>query len=163
MQTDFEKLKSEYLSSENVTLRALSEKYGVSYQGLKKQSARNGWAKEKRELASPSAPESESEANREREEVKLSQTDKINRIAEKLLENIEQGTELSEKPTHIATLIGALKDVTAILRDVNEIPNIKDRQKYELSKRKLDIESEKQSKSQEDDESGVVVLPEVKF
>ena len=160
MQTDFEKLKKEYLSGENVTLRSLSEKYGVAYSNLAKQSAQCGWAKQKKQNALNRASKSEST---EEKTVTLSQTDKINRIAEKLLINIEQGTEISEKPTHIATLIGALKDVTAILRDVNEIPNIKDRQNYELSKRKLDIESEKHSKSQSETESGVVVLPEVKF
>ena len=160
MQTDFEKLKKEYLSGENVTLRSLSEKYGISYGSLAKQSAQCGWAKQKKQNALNRASKSEST---EEKIVTLSQTDKINRIAEKLLINIEQGTELSEKPTHIATLIGALKDVTAILRDVNEIPNIKDRQNYELSKRKLDIESEKQTKSHAASENGVVVLPEVKF
>ena len=162
MQTDFEKLKSEYLSGKDVTLRSLSEKYGVSYPELKKKSAECGWAKQKRNNASGSR-QKKSDSIQEQPRQTLSQTEKINRIADKLLSNIEQGTELSEKPTHIATLIGALKDVTAILRDINEIPNIKDRQKYELSKRKLDIESEKQSNSREDSESGVVVLPEVKF
>lgn len=163
MATDWETLKEEYIHTEGVTLRALAEKHGVSYQSLKKQSARNAWAKQKNRRQQQALRQNIRESTQACRELPrtLAQTEKINRIAEKLLTNIEEGTQLFEKPTHIATLTGALKEVTAILRDVNEIPNQKQRHDYELSLKKLELDSNKHKSDEGVSQGGVVMLPEV--
>ena len=159
----WEAIKEEYFADDSVTLLSLAQKHGISYQALKKQSAANGWAKQKKALRKAQALEAQLSAKQTAQEPPrtLAQMDKINRIAEKLLANIEEGTALFEKPTHIATLTGALKEVTAILRDVNEIPNQKQRFDFEMSRRKLELEQSKRTADEGQKENGVVILPEV--
>ena len=66
---------------------------------------------------------------------------------------------MTDKPTSIYNLTSALKNLTAIIRDVNEMPNWKDRQSVELSLLKLDAARQKQGA---EEEGGVVILPDVK-
>ena len=169
MKHDWEQLKKEYLNTENLSLSALAKKHGISYQSVKKESAKEGWFRQKKKMFPLPSTEHEnthitnsSVQSCDKAICQLSQTEKINRIAEQLLNNIEQGTEMLEKPTHIATLTGALKELTAILRDVNELPTQKQRWDYELSKQKLELENKKLTKAEASEaEGGILLLPEV--
>ena len=88
----------------------------------------------------------------------MAQQQKINDIADKLLENIRESCEVTDKPTSIYNLTSALKNLTAIIRDVNEMPNWKDRQSLELSRLKLDAAKQKTGA---EEAGGVVILPAV--
>ena len=162
---EWEQLKCEYWQNDSLTLHSLAQKYGLNENALKKRSAKEGWAKEKKRRRSAlkqALAEQGEQLAQTAQDTSLLQKEKINRIAQNLLSSIEQGTQLFEKPAHIATLTGALKELTAILRDVNEMPNQVQRTKYELAKKKLEIEQNKtQKNSRKGEEGGVVMLPEV--
>lgn len=155
MQFDWDEIKSEYFSASHITLAALAEKYDITFAALKRRAVEQRWYDEKREHLKQGQRQMEQEQS-----PVLSQKSKINDIAEKLLENIRQSCEVTDKPTSIYNLTSALKNLTAILRDVNEMPNWKDRESLELSRLKLD--AAKQKPGTEEEGGGVVVLPDVR-
>ena len=152
MQPDWEEMKTEYYSASHITLKMLAEKYDITFAALKRRAIEQGWYREKKEhLKKTHTAQSENPV--------LAQKQKINDIADKLLENIRESSEVTDKPTSIYNLTSALKNLTAIIRDVNEMPNWKDRQSVELSLLKLDAARQKQGA---EEEGGVVILPEVR-
>lgn len=159
MSTDWSSIQHEYIHSEHTTLKALAQKYALNYNLLKKHSAQNGWYAQKKAAAAKAPqcqPSSADTANR------LAQSEKINAIATRLLDHIEQSADVADKPVGIYNLTSALKNLTAILRDVNDIPNIKDERSYVLAKTKLEMEVKKLSADAPTQHTGVIVLPEVK-
>ena len=111
-----------------MTLKAVATQFGLDFAQVRKQSAREGWYRQKcqraQEVSPASAPQS----------CALQNSEKINEIAQNLLENIRLSSEDTDKPTGIYNLTSALKNITSILRDVNDLPSLKDRQNYELAK-----------------------------
>ena len=150
MQADWEEMKREYFSAPHITLKMLAEKYEIAFASLKRRAVEQGWYREKTARLKRAQPEANPV---------LAQQQKINDIADKLLENIRESCEVTDKPTSIYNLTSALKNLTAIIRDVNEMPNWKDRQSLELSRLKLDAAKQKQTV---DEEGGVILLPALK-
>ncbi|MBQ6381088.1 MAG: hypothetical protein IJJ41_05790 [Clostridia bacterium] len=183
MSTDWKSLKTEYIHAPQLTLKQLAKQCGVPYSALAAQSAKEGWFREKqrcRQQAADAAKQAVSAAvasapkpAQTPEPIRtqppapprtpaFAQQRKINEIANKLLENIALSSEYTEKPTSIYNLTTALKNVTAVLRDVNDLPNIKEERSYELTKRKLELAQSKLERREGAAQSGgVVVLPEV--
>ena len=161
MSTDWEKIKEAYIASQSTTLKQLAQRHDLPFGEVAKRSAQEGWYREKKrknELTAALKAQAQSTlAQHERHA--LVQSDKINRIAGKLLDNIDLSSEYADKPTGIYNLSSALKNLTAVLRDVNDIPNVKDERTYELTKRKLELAAQKEAPEQA--EGGVVLLPEV--
>ena len=153
MGDTWQQAKKMYCRDKTMTLKKVAEKYRLSVGEVRKRSAKEGWYRLRREgeKTAPEPPLPEM----------LSQSRKINEIAEKLLENIRLSCEQTDKPTSIYNLTSALKSLTAILRDVNDLPSLKDRQSYELSKVKLELAKIKSEQTDETEAGGVVVLPEV--
>ena len=64
----------------------------------------------------------------------------------------------------IRDFTGALKDLTAVLRDLYDLPTLRERQAYEIAAERLKLEQQKAKENSFDDENedtGVVMLPEV--
>ena len=156
MPMGFESLKQAYMRSKQTTLKQLAAENEIPYAQLKKHACENGWYAQKQQ-----ALKQVRETQKPPQNTKLSQADKINEIADKLLENICLSSEVTDKPTSIYNLTSALKNVTAVLRDVNEMPNWKDRQSAEMAQLKLELAKSK-SEAGEAEAGGVVILPEVK-
>ena len=153
MHDIWEEAKHDYFRDKALTLKKLADKYHLNISEVQKRSAAEGWHRRKMECEA-SVPD-------EQAYPALSQSAKINEIAEKLLENIRLSSEVTDKPTSIYNLTSALKNLTVILRDVNDLPSLKDRQSYELAKVKLELAKTKSEDANEEQAGGVVMLPEV--
>lgn len=156
MPIGYESLKQAYMESKQTTLKQLAEDNEIPFAQLKNYACKNGWYAQKRH-----ALKCARENPHSLQDTKLSQTDKINEIADKLLENIRLSSDVTDKPTSIYNLTSALKNVTAVLRDVNELPNWKDRQSAEMAQLKLELAKNKTEAGESEQSGGVVVLPEV--
>ena len=157
MPIGYESLKQAYMESKQTTLKQLAADNEIPYADLKKYACENGWYAQKRRALKKAR-----EKTKPFENTKLSQAEKINEIAEKLLENIRLSSDVTDKPTSIYNLTSALKNVTAVLRDVNELPNWKDRQSAEMAQLKLELAKNKTETGEPEQSGGVVMLPEVK-
>ncbi|MBR0413445.1 MAG: hypothetical protein IJI67_00045 [Clostridia bacterium] len=176
MRVNWEEMKAAYLSAPAISLKQFASEKGIAYQTLKAHSAKGGWYREKQRRKQQAAEQvsarqvqpEEAVHSEERlpadlaPESAFAQRCKINDIADILLENIRQSSEYVDKPTGIYNLTTALKNVTAVLRDVNNIPTMKDERNYELTKRKLELAARKLPQPPEKAQAGgVVLLPEV--
>ena len=165
MKIDWEAIKSEYVSGA-ASLSALSKKHKISYDTLKKRSAKERWrdekakAKERAKEITEAVTASVSEAQTAKRTKSL---DKIYRCAEKLLRNIDEYSEVYITPDNVNAASRALKTLKEIVCDVDEIQSVTERQRYELAKEKLEIERQRAHLGSNDDEAGgVVMLPDVK-
>ena len=156
MNPDWESIKQAYIGTSESTLKCIAKEFGIPYARVAKRSAQEGWAIQKKKQAP-----GQSAATAIPTSKALPQADKINEIAAKLLDNIRTGSEYSEAPSGIYNLSAALKTLTAVLRDVNDIPSLKEQRNYELAKEKLEQQRKKTEQVSEAAESGVVMLPEV--
>lgn len=165
MRRDWDAIKSEYVAG-TMSLSALSKKYDISYDTLKKRSAKERWRDEKakaKERAKTIADEVTATVS-EAQTVKRSKSlDKIYRCAEKLLRNIDECADAYITPDNLNAASRALKTLKEIVCDVDEIQSVTERQRYELAKEKLEIERQRAHIGGADDEAGgVVMLPDVK-
>lgn len=160
----WEKIREEY-TSKNITLKALANNYGIAYQSIKQRSAKENWAAEKKKFTK----KIKDKVKKERKKIiakKGTGTAKtltdIDEIAQMLLENIREGAILGVSPQAAALYAGALKDLTSVIRDVNYLPNQKDKNAHEVALAKLEIERDKLSnKTTDKEETGVLELPPV--
>jgi len=173
VRVDWEEMKAAYLNAPAVSLKQFAKENGIAYQTLKAHSAKGGWYREKQRRRQP-AQAAEQAVTRQAQTAEVMPPDepppesafaqrcKINDIADRLLENIRLSSEETDKPTGIYNLTTALKNLTAVLRDVNNIPTMKDERNYELTKRKLELAARKLPAPPEKAQAGgVVLLPEV--
>ncbi len=160
----WEDIHEEYLSK-NITLKTLAKKHGIAYQSIKQRSSKENWAAQKKNYAKKVKEKVKKERKKIIEQkgtgTANTLTD-IDEIARMLLRNIREGAILGVKPADVAMYAGALKDLTSVIRDVNYLPNQKDKNAHEVALAKLDIERNKLSnKTTDENETGVLELPPV--
>lgn len=113
---DFKKIKSAYIRG-GVSLRELSEKYGVSFSTLQKYAAKEKWT-DLRKISGIKRDEKIAESVAEREAAKV---DKIQTCADLLLDKIVKGLENDE----LVVTGRSLRDISGALRDIRDIKGIK--------------------------------------
>lgn len=164
-ETNWEEIKGLYVASDRYTLAELAKKFQVSLASIKRHSSQGKWGKERQaniQKASAQIEKVQAEITKTELIEEFTYREKINEIANRLLNNISAATDMYGKPANIAALTIALKDLVAILRDVNAQPNLTMQRNYELAQRKIDIDEKRANRGLDDtDESGVVMLPEV--
>lgn len=61
----------------------------------------------------------------------------------------------------IRDLTSAMKDLTAVLRDLYDMPSLKDQEAIRIASEKLEIEKRKNAIDENDETTGIVLLPQV--
>ena len=183
---DWETIKTEYITSD-VSQSELAKKYGINRAQIAKRCARDGWVEQRNRYVSDVLQKTLTksaarDANR---------LDKLRRITSSLIdvalrgisedpeqynryivtEGIGEGqTMVSEKTFSkldtraLKDTVNALKDLTAMVRDFYDLPTAAQREQREIAAARLEIERQKAQLSSDvdDDETGVIVLQEVK-
>ena len=165
-ETNWNEIKTLYVSSDRYTLGELAEKFGVSLASIKRHSSKEKWGKERQrniQQATERIEKVQAELVRTEQIEDFTYREKVNEIARKLLNNIANTVDMYGKPANILALTTALKDLVAVMRDVNGEPNLVAQRTYELAKQKLALDEMRANRGiSETGESGVVMLPEVK-
>ena len=118
MANDWKKIKAEYIRDESASYRSLSEKYGVSFSSIQKKAASEKWTDLRKKSCSKAAEKIvESVAEKQAKRV-----DKIQTIADMLLDMIEKGIM---DGTINPTSKNSMRDLTGALRDIREIKGMK--------------------------------------
>lgn len=164
-EIDWQEIKELYIQSDRYSLRELADKFGVAYSSVKRHSSQGKWSGQRQkniEKAKAKIEEAQVEIVQTEKIEEFAYREKINEIASKLLSRIASAIEFTEKPTGLANLAGALKDLVGVLRENNNEPTITEQRAYVLAQKKLALEEAKlKTVGMDDNESGVVLLPEI--
>lgn len=184
--TDWKAIETEYVTTK-ISQQQLAEKYGVSRCQISRHAVADKWT-EKRGKYAARVMQKTLEKNAARDANRLN---KLMRITSSLIdvalrgiaddpeqynryivtEGIGEGqTLVSEKQFQkldtraLKDTVNALKDLTAMVRDFYDLPTAAQREQREIAAARLEIERQKAQLSSDvdDDETGVIVLQEVK-
>lgn len=156
--TDWLKIKAEYITS-TISYRALADKHNVPISTLQRRATKEGWPTER----------SRSEANIVAKSVVLEENKRVNRytrlltVADKLLDKIEHAVD-SLNDTEILGMIdkSTLRSISGALKDIKDIQNLKsDIELREQEARIRNLERQANIGDDDEDETGVVLLPPV--
>lgn len=162
---DWKKIKTEYITTE-ISYRALAEKYSVSMSTLSKYAAKHNWPTQRQKHRDKVVTDAAARiGNRE-----VNQLYKVAKASDRLSSYIAKVTRQTEnlereggKPDTkaIRDLTASLRDLTAVIRDVYDLPTLQERRAYDLAERRLELERARMGTMEEENETGVVVLPAV--
>ena len=147
MEFDSNAAMKEYIENKNMSYKKLAEKYGVSYSAVSKAAKEGEWVKKRRAF-------SETEGN------KLSLLQKSSdKSIEALYSMVKDYDVLSIND--LKNISSILKALTAIQRDLYDLPTLKDENSIRLSNERLKLVRAKITSGEDEncDETGVVLIP----
>ena len=136
----WEKIKTEYISSDSSSYRQLEKKYGVSYAKIQGRAYKENWKSERDEFLS-------NRLNKSLDLLSTHQAEECAKafmVANKLLEKIEKAVDAVEDAD-----TGAIKQLTSAIKDLKEIGVFRadlDKQEQMARIKKLQKESEEEQK-----------------
>ena len=148
MMFNSDKAMAEYVSNPKLSYRSIAEKYNVSLSVVKKAAKEQEWFKKRKEAK---LLESEKE--------KLSLLRKsANRAIEALYSSLSDYELLSIND--LKNISSILKTLTAVQRDLNDLPTYKEENTIRISDERLQLVRAKiTSKGEDESKTGVVFIP----
>ena len=149
---DWHKIKAEYIAG-GTSYRKLAEKYGISRSKLQAVATKENWV----DLKSQTQAKTESKLVDSISDKESKKATNIIDVADKLVEKIYE--MLSADVTNAQSI----KSLTSALRDLKEIKGYKseaDMREQEARIAKLQREAQQMSGDEDDDNTGVLMLPE---
>jgi len=144
----WEKIRTEYISSDSSSYRQLEKKYGVSYAKIQQRAYKENWKSERDEFLS-------NRLNKSLDLLSTHQAEECAKafmVANKLLEKIEKAVDAVEDAD-----TGAIKQLTSAIKDLKEIGVFRadmDKQEQMARIKKL----EKEAAEEEQDKEITVVI-----
>lgn len=137
---NWSKIRAEYVTG-NVSQRELAKKHGVSASQIAAHASNEGWVAKRRAHRSKTAEKAEQKAAERQAEAISGQLEDIRKAGDNLAaliaevsaegKSVRVGRSKKADTKAIKNLTGALKDVLDVLRDVYELPNMRDKAKME--------------------------------
>jgi transcriptional regulator of heat shock response len=149
LMADWTKIKTEYITTQ-ISYRALEEKYGINYRVIADRGKKEGWS----QLRSQHQDRTLTRAVEKICEKKADRAARLNDVAEKLLERVEQLLELDDK---IVLDTQGMKHISGVLKDIKDIQMVRseaDLREQEARIAKLRREAERE----EDDKDRKVTV-----
>lgn len=180
---DWEALKTEYVTT-NTSYRKLADKYGISSVTLANHGTAEKWVEAKRQFKNKVMAKAMGNAQA-REVAKLSKlrsaADQMAGVIDSVFKDSQQfnrhiiteGLGMGESRVSeriyekadakaIRDLAGAIKDLTAAMRNLYGLPTAVEQAAMDLAKERLELDKQKAALNEKDDEgTGVVELPAV--
>lgn len=182
MALDWEAIKTEYITTE-VSLSKLAEKNGCSKAQIGKVCAKEGWVESRKQfVADVLSKTMEHEATKQSARL-IKLMDATGRAIDVALGALmddeqfkryvvteEMGNVVREKQFEkidtkaLKDVVGALKELTAMVRDFEDIPTPAQRESQRIAAARLELDRQKAAQGFDDDndETGVVMIPEVR-
>jgi len=172
---NWDELKTEYATTD-ISYRELSEKYGIPLKTLADSGRKNDWVNARRQVRNKVALKTTQLAIDERAKHLAniaSSADKMANVIHSVMDDTEQffrridmttGEEKISKKVDskaVRELTAAMKDLTAVLRNVYDIPTQAEQVSMELARERLEIERKKAQQEEEfiSNGGGIVLLP----
>ena len=154
MEFDINAAEKEYISDKNMSYKKLAEKYGVSYSAVSKAAKAGKWVLKRRASLLKAKAENASQGNK----LYLLQKSSDKSI-EALYSMVKDYDVLSIND--LKNISSILKALTAIQRDLYDLPTLKEENSIRISNERLKLVRAKISSGETEDESetGVVLIP----
>ena len=152
-RSEWQKIKTEYISNANISTRQLAAKYGISYSALCQRCAREKWVEaRKRKQSILDAKVIERAAEREAERAAATYD-----AADMALETI---TALLQKDVDTDTIsVADLKTITGALKDIKYVLGIRNETEKAIQEERLEaLRREKKREEQQDDKTVTLVF-----
>ncbi len=136
---NWSKMRTEYVTT-SLSQRALAEKYKVSFSQLAKICSKEGWVEKRKKHRSKTAARAEQKQAERQAEQMADQLEDIRKAGDNLAALIADVSGKAKETKRskdkvdsksIKNLTSALKDVLDVLRDVYELPNLRDQAKMD--------------------------------
>ena len=149
---DWNAIKTEYITNPETSYRKLAKKYGVNPATISKKASAENWVEERKQFAIKTQAKTVEKISRQ----KATRAAKIQTVADKLLNKIEFLASLEGMaPKDIRALVAAVKDL-------KEIQNVRsDLDEQEQKARIANLQRQAPAHDDEDEGTGVVLLPPV--
>lgn len=151
MAADWSAIKAEYITDPNASYRKLGEKYSVHFTNIAKKAKEENWQQERIQHANTTLTNAIEAVT----DAKVDRAVRLQSVADKLLDRIEELIDVAMSPQSIRQLTAAVKDI----KDIKMIKSDADLREQEARIANL----RKMASVSDDDESetGVVLLPPV--
>lgn len=142
---DWVAIKTEYLTT-STSYRKLAAKYEVSFSTLQSRAKKEGWTAARKKAQKKIMTKTVEKVTRKR----AYKMDKLMQAADNMSEVIERysseydnfvNDEGFKNATSIKSIATAIKELTLAVRDLYDMPNMLDREKLKLEKRKVDADT----------------------
>ena len=151
--SEWQKIKTEYISNANISTRQLAAKYGISYSALCQRCAREKWVEARKQKQSIlDAKVIERAAEREADRAAATYD-----AADMALETI---TALLQKDVDTDTIsVADLKTITGALKDIKYVLGIRNETEKAIQEERLEaLRREKKREEQQDDKTVTLVF-----
>ena len=152
-RSEWQKIKTEYISNANISTRQLAAKYGISYSALCQRCAREKWVEARKQKQSIlDAKVIERAAEREADRAAATYD-----AADMALETI---TALLQKDVDTDTIsVADLKTITGALKDIKYVLGIRNETEKAIQEERLEaLRREKKREEQQDDKTVTLVF-----
>ena len=152
-RSEWQKIKTEYISNANISTRQLAAKYGISYSALCQRCAREKWVEARKQKQSIlDAKVIERAAEREADQAAATYD-----AADMALETI---TALLQKDVDTDTIsVADLKTITGALKDIKYVLGIRNETEKAIQEERLEaLRREKKREEQQDDKTVTLVF-----
>lgn len=171
-------IRQEYITT-NTSYRALAAKHGVSFSTLKQRAKREQWTDKKDKFDLDIETDTMKSIKKAAVVSNAGNLVKLQKASDNMVDAVylilrdtakfkravvkkaKDGEEYVDGKT-IRSLAGALRELTAVIRDVYELPGLAERKTMEMAAERLRLEAIKaQAGGDEGRETGVVMIPPV--
>ena len=152
-RSEWQKIKTEYISNANISTRQLAAKYGISYSALCQRCAREKWVearKQKQSILDAKVVERAAEREADRAAATYDAADMA----------LETVTALLQKDVDTDTIsVADLKTITGALKDIKYVLGIRNETEKAIQEERLEaLRREKKREEQQDDKTVTLVF-----
>ena len=152
-RSEWQKIKTEYISNANISTRQLAAKYGISYSALCQRCAREKWVearKQKQSILDAKVIERAAEREADRAAATYDAADMA----------LETVTALLQKDVDTDTIsVADLKTITGALKDIKYVLGIRNETEKAIQEERLEaLRREKKREEQQDDKTVTLVF-----
>ena len=147
---DWEKIKGEYLTNTEVSIRDLAQKYGVHYTTIGKKASKEGWQELRQQQTNTTLTKILTADSKK----KVDRAARLMTVADKLLNKVEQAVD-QEGPISA----GAIKNLSDALKNIRETQMIRCEQDIREQEARI-AKLQKEAEKQDNDKSSITITLE---
>ena len=147
---DWEKIKGEYLTNTEVSIRDLAQKYGVHYTTIGKKASKEGWQELRQQQTNTTLTKILTAVTNQ----KVDRAARLMTVADKLLNKVEQAVD-QEGPISA----GAIKNLSDALKNIRETQMIRSEQDIREQEARI-AKLQKEAEKQDNDKSSITITLE---
>lgn len=140
---DWESIESDYITG-NFSYAELAEKYKISKSTLAKYAVNNKWTEKRKKFRKKVVTKTTNKIAKEQSDKLLkliSASDNMAELIDKTVSKMLKAKDAS--PAAMKDIVTTLKDLTAVIRNLNDLPTLAERNAYRIAQGRLKLEKKK--------------------